>query len=158
MDPQGWWGVLLQGTISAAVGGVVAALTAWGVVTVTHRHDQHTALRSEARGAAVRLFQLVGEYIQTLRRAVDDEHIPLPDTGSRDWLITATGAEIALYSFDQGLGANISQRIGEFRRALEVLAAGGLPRDGALRVAEERGQSLINDLADWLMEGRHRED
>ena len=135
MDPQGWWGVLLQGTISAAVGGVVAALTAWAVVTVTHRHEQHAALRSEAREEAVRLFQLTGSYLQLLRRAGRDEQGPLPSVDSRDWLIAATGAEIALFSLDQRLGSRFSVRIGALRRALEGLGAGELPRGDAIQAA-----------------------
>jgi hypothetical protein len=34
---------------------------------------------------------------------------------------------------------------------------GGLPRADALQTSEERRQSLIDDLAGWLMmDGRHR--
>lgn len=147
----------MQGTISAAVGGMVAALTAWAVVTVTHRHEQRTALRSEARSAAVRLFQLVGEYVQVLRRAAKDGQTALPTSGSRDWLIAATGAEITMFSFDPQLGAKISGYIGEFRRALDALHAVGPAHSDVVQAAEEHGQALIDELADWLMDRRHQQ-
>jgi hypothetical protein len=156
MDPQGWWGVLLQGSISAAVGGIVAALTAWAVVAATRRHDRHSALRAEARGAAVRMFHLTGELQQALERALVDDDAPLPTADGRDWLVNASSLEIAMFALDGDLGARISQDLGDLRRALERLNAGTEPRAESARAATARLFHLSDDLADWLMDGRHR--
>jgi hypothetical protein len=156
MDPQGWWGVLLQETIPAVVGGIVAALTAWAVVTATRRHDRHRTLRAEARTAAVRMFHMTGEFQQALKRAVLDEDAPLPTADGRDWLVNATSLEIAMFALDGGLGAQISQDLGDLRRALERLSAGTEPKAEAARMVTARLLKLSDDLADWLMDGRHR--
>ena len=138
------------------VGGIVAALTSWAVVTATRRHDRHSALRSEARTAAVRMFHMTGEFQQALQRTVLDENAPLPTADGRDWLVDATSLEIAMFALDGDLGARISQDLGDLRRALERLNAGTEPRDEAARVATVRLLHLSDDLADWLMDGRHR--
>ncbi|GGW83819.1 hypothetical protein GCM10010350_80780 [Streptomyces galilaeus] len=72
MDPQGWWGLPLQGALSAMLGGVVAALTAWAVVPATHRRQQQAALLAEARRAVTELFHLAGGYLGMLESARQD--------------------------------------------------------------------------------------
>jgi hypothetical protein len=156
MDPQGWWGVLLQGTISAVVGGIVTALTAWAVVAATRRHDRHSALHAEARAAAVRMFHMTGELHQALQRALVDDDAQLPNTDDRDWLVNATSLEIAMFAFDGTLGARISQDVGDLRRALESLNTGTEPRTVSAPAATACLGRLADDLADWLMDGRHR--
>ena len=47
-----WWANLFQGALSAMLGGAVAALTAWGVVTATGRQLRRQAARSNALSAA----------------------------------------------------------------------------------------------------------
>ena len=157
MDAQGWWGVLLQGCLAAVVGGVVAALTAWAVVMATHRYERRLALVMEARGAAVRMFQLVAEYSSALDLAAHDPDAVLPTAQTRDWLVTATSVEIAMFSLEGGVGALLSQDLGDLRRSLEALhAAEPQARAEAIDAAKRRAQKLIEDLADWLMDGRHR--
>lgn len=55
VDVQGWWGVLLQGALSAVIGGGVAALTAWAVVSITRRNDRRAAIEKEARASAIQM-------------------------------------------------------------------------------------------------------
>jgi hypothetical protein len=43
-----WWANLLQGALSAGIGGVVAALTAWAVVAMTARRTQRHAAHQNA--------------------------------------------------------------------------------------------------------------
>ncbi|MFB9834189.1 hypothetical protein [Actinoallomurus acaciae] len=138
------------------VGGIVAALTAWAVVTATRRHDRHSTLRTEARLAAVRMFHLTGEFHQALQRATLDDHAPLPTADGRDWLVNATSLEIAMFTLDEDLGARISQDLGDVRRALEHLNAGTEPKAETTRVVTACLLQLSDDLADWLMDGRHR--
>jgi hypothetical protein len=155
VDPQGWWGLLLQGALSAVLGGVVAALTAWAVVTATHRHHQRAILLAEARKAAVEMFQLAGRYLTTLERAREDPSLPVPNTEGPDWLVAAGSVEIAMFSLPGDIGSRISNDLGAARRALEIL------NNSAQRVTEDVTagircvQALTDDLADWLMEGRH---
>ncbi|MCW2879477.1 MAG: hypothetical protein JWQ95_3577 [Sphaerisporangium sp.] len=47
-----WWANLLQGALSAMIGGVVAALTAWAVVTITARQTRRQAAQQNAVHAA----------------------------------------------------------------------------------------------------------
>lgn len=155
MDPQGWWGILLQGSFSAVVGGIVAALTAWAVVAATRRHERHSAVRAEARAAAVRMFHMTGEIQQALQRALVDD-APLPTANGRDWLVNATSLEIAMFALDGDLGTRISQDLGALRRALEHLNAGTKPSAESARAVTARLFHLSDDLADWLMDGRHR--
>jgi hypothetical protein len=51
MGVQGWWGNLFQGGISVVVGGMVAALTAWFVVTAGTR-SRYGGPPTEAYGGA----------------------------------------------------------------------------------------------------------
>jgi hypothetical protein len=155
VDPQGWWGLLLQGALSAALGGVVAALTAWGVVSATHRRQQQAALLGEARQAAIRLFHLAGGYLGMLERARADPSLPVPDTDGHDWLVAATSVEIAMLSLPGDIGRRISHDIGEARRALETLNSDGQRETDAVAAVLRCLQTLVDDLADWLMEGRH---
>lgn len=117
MDPQHWWGLLLQGALSAVVGGVVAALTAWAVVTATHRHQQRALLLTEARRAAVEMLQLAGRFLGMLERAREDRGLPVPNTEGSDWLVAASSAEIAMFSLPGGKGARISHDLGAARSA-----------------------------------------
>ena len=156
MDSQGWWGILLQGTIASGFGGAVAAVTAWAVVTVTHRHEHRFALRMEARKHAVEMFHLAGEFLMALEKAQSDTAAELPTTQSREWLVRATSLEIAMYSVEGPIGPSISQDIGDLRRAVDALMPDGEARSDAIDAAKKCARRLINDLADWLMDGRHR--
>ena len=156
MDSQGWWGILLQGTIASGFGGAVAAVTAWAVVTVTHRHEHRFALRMEARKHAVEMFHMVGEFLLALEKAQSDAAVELPTTQSREWLVRATSLEIAMYSVEGSIGPSISQDIGDLRRAVDALAPDGEARRDTIDAAKKCARTLIDDLADWLMDGRHR--
>lgn len=103
------------------LGGVVAALTAWGVVSATHRRQQRAALLTEARRAAIELFHLGGGYLSLLERAREDHSRPVPNTDGHDWLVAATGVENAMFSLPGDIGERISSDIGEARRTLETL-------------------------------------
>ncbi|HTJ68175.1 MAG TPA: hypothetical protein VL551_11650 [Actinospica sp.] len=153
---QGWWGVLLQGTIASGVGGMVAAITAWAVVSVTHRHEHRFALRGEVRTSAIALFHLAGRIGAELEQARSDRDASLPSTGSQEWLVTATSVEIAAFSFDEALGARWSNSIGAVRAALESLNAGSAGQEQLIADADLAVRRLIDELADWLMQGRHR--
>jgi hypothetical protein len=52
LDSIGGWPNLLQGLGSAVVGGLVAAITAYAVVRLTHRSDRRLATEVEGRSAA----------------------------------------------------------------------------------------------------------
>jgi hypothetical protein len=155
VDPQGWWGLLLQGALSAVVGGIVAALTAWAVVAATHRHQQRALLLTEARRAAVEMLQLAGRFLSMLERARDDRGRPVPNTEGSDWLVAASSVEIAMFSLPGDIAARISHDLGAARRALEVLNAGAEPATEDITAASRCVQALSDDLADWLMDGRH---
>jgi len=131
-------------------------VTAWAVVTVTHRHEHRFALRMEARKHAVEMFHMVGEFLLALEKAQSDAAAELPTTQSREWLVCATSLEIAMYSVEGPIGPSISQDIGDLRRAVEALAPDGEARRVTIEAAKIRARKLIDDLADWLMDGRHR--
>jgi hypothetical protein len=110
----------------------------------------------EARKHAVEMFHLVGEFLLALDKAESDAAAELPTTNSREWLVCATSLEIAMYSVDGPIGPSISQDIGDLRRAVEVLAPDGEARRATIAAAKICAQRLTDDLADWLMDGRHR--
>ncbi len=72
MGVQSWWGNLLQGGVSAIIGGMVAALTAWAVVTVTRRNERRSALEIEARRAAIDFFFVLSGVAGHLENALAD--------------------------------------------------------------------------------------
>lgn len=154
---QGWWANLLQGGVSAVVGGVVAALTAWAVVSATRRHERRFAVEREARGAALNLFVMLGE-IQTSLTRTATEGVTLPrTTDSRDWALTVLTAEVAMFSLGQEVGARFSQAIGDMRRALEPLEGMENPDPAQAERAASAWRTVADLLADWLMQGRHRD-
>jgi hypothetical protein len=155
VDPQGWWGLLLQGALSAVLGGVVAALTAWAVVTASHRHQERAILLAGARRAAVEMFHLAGRYLTMLERAREDPSLPVPNTEGPDWLIAASSVEIAMFSLPGDIGSRISNDLGAARRALEMLNNSAQRETEAVTAGIRCIQALTDDLADWLMEGRH---
>ncbi|HEV2779992.1 MAG TPA: hypothetical protein VGX25_11410 [Actinophytocola sp.] len=147
----------MQGGISAVIGGMVAALTAWGVVSATRRHDRRFALEGEARDAAIKLFLMLIEIQPSLMQTVK-EGTPQPRrTDTRDWALIVLTAEIAMFSLDRERGAEFSQAIGDYRRALEPIEGVPNPDRGQAERAMAAARKLIELLADWLMEGRHRD-
>ncbi len=66
MTGTDWWANLLQGALSAVIGGVVAALTAWAVVTMTARRAQ----RQTTYQNAVLACQALAEEINVLGQVV----------------------------------------------------------------------------------------
>ncbi|HEU5353223.1 MAG TPA: hypothetical protein VFU65_02120 [Actinocrinis sp.] len=156
MGAEGWWGILLQGSVAAVVGGLVAALTAWAVVSATHRSEQRLALIVEARRAAVQMYLFAGECYRVLRRAARDPEVKPPTADTPEWWISASTVEIAMFSLEGAIGAQISQDLGDLRRSLEMLNAVGLRAPQALADAQRRALKLTGVLAGWLMDGRHR--
>ena len=156
VDVQGWWGVLLQGALSAVIGGGVAALTAWAVVSITRRNDRRAAIEKEARASAIQMLFTCMTIMEMLTRAL--EHgTDLPEiTAGREWGVSALATEIAMFSLGQEIGRKISQDLGDARRAIEVIERAQPPAK-LIRAAIENVQQLIDDLADWLMQGRHRQ-
>jgi hypothetical protein len=154
---QGWWANLLQGAVSAVIGGLVAALTAWAVVSATRRHERRFAVEREARAAALRLFVLLGEIQSSLIRTAK-EGTALPRiTDSRDWALIVLTAEVAMFSLGRQTGARFSHAIGDLRRALEPIEGKQNPDHGQAERAVSAEQTLAGLLADWLMEGRHHD-
>ena len=135
---------------------MVAAITAWAVVSVTHRHEHRFALRGEVRTSAIAMFHLAGRIGAELERARSDRDAPLPSTGTQEWLVTATSVEIAAFSFDASLGARWSDSIGALRAALEALNAGSSEQEQLIADADLAVRALIDALAEWLMQGRQR--
>jgi hypothetical protein len=153
---QGWWANLLQGALSAVIGGIVAAITAWGVVVATRRHERRVALEIEARASAIEFFLLLADIDVQLTRSLDNGTALPHITDSKNWTVSALKAEIALFSLGRKVGNTFSQQIGDLRRALE-LAEGDNPPDAALVTAAAAALHVLTDhLADWLMQGRHR--
>lgn len=66
MSETDWWANLLQGALSAVIGGVVAALTAWAVVTMTARRTQR---QTTYQNAVLACQALAGE-IHTLAQVI----------------------------------------------------------------------------------------
>jgi uncharacterized membrane protein YjfL (UPF0719 family) len=155
VNVQGWWGVLLQGALSAMIGGAVAALTAWAVVSVTRRNDKRSAIEAEARASAIQMVFTCMTILETLTRALEDG-TDLPEiTEGRQWGVSALATEIAMFSLGKKIGGKISQDIGDARRALEIVER-ATPGAELVEAAMRSVQHLIDDLADWLMQGRHR--
>jgi Zn-dependent peptidase ImmA (M78 family) len=156
VDVQGWWGVLLQGALSAVIGGGVAALTAWAVVSITRRNDRRAAIEKEARASAIQMLFTCMTIMGMLTRALEDG-TDLPEiTEGREWGVSALATEIAMFSLGQEIGRKISQDLGDARRALEIVER-ATPAAKLTEAAIENVQQLIDDLADWLMQGRHRQ-
>lgn len=66
MCDTGWWQVLLDGLIGAGVGGVVAALTAWGVVAATKRHERAMTREQAMREDIVALQRHAGMLLEAV--------------------------------------------------------------------------------------------
>lgn len=102
------------------------------------------------------MYHLAGEMYGQLSRLASGERAPVPTTDGRDWLINATSLEIAMFAFDRDLGTRMSHALGEARRALERLDGDVEARDETAQAAAGSMLRLCDDLADWLMDGRHR--
>jgi hypothetical protein len=61
------WSSLFDGAASAVIGGVVAALTAWGVVVATRRSDRRLANELAAREAMLKVVQTIVLLLAELR-------------------------------------------------------------------------------------------
>lgn len=57
----------MQGAVSAILGGMVAALTAWWVVRATKINERKLAIESDARAAARKLLATIDEVVNELR-------------------------------------------------------------------------------------------
>lgn len=154
---QGWWPNLMQGAVSAVIGGVVAALTAWAVVAAGRRHERRLALEFEARASAIELFVMLAAVDTSLRHLVENG-TRLPNvTESSQWAINVLRAEVAMYSLDRATGRNFSRAVGDLRRALELVEDVDGPAQTLVESAVSALQRLSDHLADWLMDGRHRD-
>lgn len=154
---QGWWPNLLQGAVSAVIGGVVAALTAWGVVIATRRHERRLDIEREARTAALNLlFELGGIWMKLTRAAKGGATLP-PITDGREWGLSVFAAEVAMFSLDQKAGSRFSQAIGDLRRALEIIEGVDNPDRASVERAVRAYDAVVDFLADSLMRGRHRQ-
>jgi hypothetical protein len=154
---QSWWGNLLQGGISAIIGGLVAALTAWAVVAATRRHERRSALEIEARRAAIDFFFILTHVSGNLENALEQGKLIPMITEEPEWGIGAIRTEIAMFSVRHEIGSKFSQLVGNLRRSLEVIENHTDPDIKLIQSAIEANQKLIDYLADWLMEGRHHE-
>jgi hypothetical protein len=152
---QDWWASLLQGVISAVVGGAVAALTAWAVVSATRRHERRIAMEKEARTAALNFFVMLGEIQSHLACAVRTRAVVPLITDTKDWALNALTVEVAMFSLDEVFGARISQDIGDLRRALEQVEDVDRPDPALVEQSVTAWQTLADRLADWLMSGKH---
>lgn len=112
-------------------------------------------LLAEARKAAVEMFQLAGRYLTMLERAREDPSLPVPNTEGPDWLVAASSVEIAMFSMPGDIGSRISNDLGAARRALEILNTSAQRETEDVTAGIRCVQVLTDDLADWLMEGRH---
>ncbi|GII04325.1 hypothetical protein [Planobispora takensis] len=156
MGVQSWWGNLLQGGLSAVIGGIVAAVTAWAVVTATKRHDRRIALESEARGSGISLMLYLGAVSGHLDKALENG-TPVPViTTTPDWLTNVIRAEIAMFSLGREIGKEFSGGVGDLRRSLEIIE-GRTPHPDLIQSAASTLDRLIQRLSDRLMEGRHRQ-
>ena len=109
MGVQGWWAVLLGGALSAVIGGGVAALTAWAVVSITRRNEKRSAIEAEARAAAIQMLFTCMTITGILTRALE-ESTELPEiTKGREWGVSAVATEIAMFSLGQEIGDAIDQ-------------------------------------------------
>ncbi|MGN9784933.1 hypothetical protein ACTMTF_26115 [Nonomuraea sp. ZG12] len=89
-----WWANLLQGAISAVIGGVVAALTAWAVVAGTGRQAHRQALVIDARNAARTLIQDTEKLMRSVMRLA---RVPGP-RDQREWLLQLDEARITFFN------------------------------------------------------------
>ncbi|MCA2229036.1 hypothetical protein [Nonomuraea aurantiaca] len=153
---QGWWGKLLQGALSAVIGGVVAAVTAWAVVLASRRYERRAALEVEARTCAIDFFLLLADIDTQLTHAIDNGTVLAYITNSKPWISGALKAEIAMFSVDRDLGNRFSQLTGDLRRSLELAEGADPPKEELVAAAMAALQRLSDHLADWLMRGRHR--
>ncbi|MFI6534785.1 hypothetical protein ACIBHY_20190 [Nonomuraea sp. NPDC050547] len=134
---------------------MAAALTAWGVVVASRRHDQRTLLEVEARGAAIELFVMLGTLDIKLTQALDSG-VPLGNvTNDREWIVNALKVEVAMFTLGRDVGRQFSREIGELRRALELAEGQQLPHEDLLHAASAALQNLTDHLANWMMKGRH---
>ncbi|MFG6192289.1 hypothetical protein [Nonomuraea sp. JJY05] len=153
---QGWWGNLLQGALSAVIGGIVAAITAWAVVMATRRYERQAALEIEARANAIDFFLLLADIDIQLTRALDHGTVLPHITDSKDWTLNALKTEIAMFSISRETGNAFSQEIGDLRRALELAEGDDPPKEQLVTAAMAALHTLTDHLAAWLMQGRHR--
>jgi hypothetical protein len=155
---QGWWANLLQGALSAVIGGIVAALTAWAVVVATRRYERRVALEIEARTSAIEFFLLLADIDTQLTRAIDNRAALPHITESKEWTLSALKAEIAMFSLGQTTGNAFSSKLGDLRRALELAEGDDPPKEHLVMAAMAALHALTDHLADWLMQGRHRSE
>jgi hypothetical protein len=87
----GGWPNALQGLVSALFGGVIAALTAWWVVRLTHRHERTNAIYVNGLDSAVTIIERSHAFMRSL---VDEDS----SQRQRELALVSWAESIQIYS------------------------------------------------------------
>ncbi|TCN30604.1 hypothetical protein EV644_13268 [Kribbella orskensis] len=153
LDSLGGWANLFQGLGSAAVGGVVAALTAIFVVWLTHNGDRRLATDLDARASARALVasvgQIAGEVEQAIHRVTFHDRSQLESLFLR-FVVEMEAHQPAIAMVDQAFWD------GEINRRIKVVSdqfSRLTGRDGTpLPATVEDGQQLGDTLGTGMGE------
>lgn len=153
-----WWANLLQGALSAVVGGLVAALTAWAVVMGTNRHERrHTAQQNAVSAAQAALAEIDILFTSVLairpwkHRIIDGEWKRELNAANSRFLIRTRGHRAVIRSIDMAF----ADRMDDLRMA--IIKAAPHDEDDHVRWRGqdagrffEAGQRFIHEISQWL--------
>ncbi|WP_031488151.1 hypothetical protein [Streptomyces bicolor] len=153
-----WWANLLQGALSAMIGGLVAAVTAWAVVTFTNRHARRHAAQQNAVSAAQAalaeidvLFTSVLAIKPWKRRLFGDDWKSELNAANSRFLIRMKGHQAVIASVDTAF----ADRVNELRTAMIEAAPHSEDDHERWRGQDasnffEAGQRFIREITQWL--------
>lgn len=154
-----WWANLLQGALSAAIGGMVAAVTAWGVVIATGRQIRRQATKTNAIAAAqaaIAEMQLLFAAVQTIqpwkRHVLRDQWLMRMNIAGTRFFTRTVAHQATIAAFDPPF----AERVAELRRAI---GNEGFRVDRARRWRDTEAeeffavtQGFVREVRVWLQE------
>ncbi|WP_431933435.1 hypothetical protein [Nonomuraea jabiensis] len=155
-----WWANLLQGALSAMIGGVVAALTAWAVVTMTARRTQRQTAHQNAVLACQALaaeINALGQVIFTAepwrRRRASAQRGQLMAAVGRFFVLSHTHQAV-IGAWDPAFAERLLQRHIEIEEVLTRGQGLGLVArrwtDADLEQFNDRTNQFFRELRIWL--------
>jgi len=151
-----WAANLTNGLYGAVIGGLVAALTAWGVFMATKRLEQQRTTELEARDATRSLI-LESRLLATSILDNWDEATVLRVRGEQLRLRIMFAAYVpAIASVDLGFASKLDSLIDDLYQRIDRIPADRTSEEGQARVAEvgDAFGRFVLALSGWLAKRR----
>jgi hypothetical protein len=107
-----WWQALLNGLISAIVGGLVTVGVAWWVFTATRDHERRQVDEQEARRAGAAIMRAAGPYLSALGHAARLRSTIDAAAARVSYHTEVTANLPAILKVDEAFGTQIIEKLG----------------------------------------------